>query len=54
MMKYRLHYKDGGVGAWTFDKERIYKVAEFFRAYVEVVDVEADTGYITTWNGRVL
>ncbi len=32
---YRLKYRNGSRGAWSFDKNRIEKNAEFFRAKIE-------------------
>ena len=39
-IRYRLIFKDGSYSAWTTDKEQIVEDAKFFRADIEVWEVE--------------
>ena len=51
-MRYRLHFRNGGHGAWSDDKARVYENAKFFKAYVEVWNTESGESTFTDWNGR--
>lgn len=39
-IRYRLRFRDGSHGAWTTDKEYIEESARFFRAEIEIWEVE--------------